>query len=537
MHSDIIDRLGNGLVRSLALLATLLGLEWIPISAFVATGRGGNDIGRGIVIFASIFCGFGYLKAKTTIQGISDKLKRVQFAWGFFAAHVMAMLAFLALSSSSMVRAGSGPPAILLNVSWFVAGALGIVFAGFAFVPQRLWLEFSRATGNLWVYAALAGASLWKLATVFWFAWNNPFWRPLTDITFNFVQVLLRPFSSELFADRATLEIGTQDFHVIIGPGCSGFEGAGLMLVFSLVWLWLFRRECRFPRALLLIPAGMCIMFVLNAVRISALILIGSAGAPGVAVHGFHSQAGWIAFNAVALGFSLALPRVSWMMVNQQARFDRDTSAGNPTVPYLLPFAAILAAAMISRAASAGFEWLYPLRFFSAAAVVWFFRRKYKELNWRPGWLSPLVGFVVFLLWLALAPDRAARTENDVAAGLASLSGPGRIAWLVFRVLAAVATVPIAEELAFRGYLLRRLICSDFESVGFQQFTYFALIGSSVAFGVLHGNRWLAGAAAGLMYGMVMVRRGSIGDAVVAHATTNALLAVWVLWGGNWQFW
>jgi hypothetical protein len=35
----------------------------------------------------------------------------------------------------------------------------------------------------------------------------------------------------------------------------------------------------------------------------------------------------------------------------------------------------------------------------------------------------------------------------------------------------------------------------------------------------------------------VMVRRGSIGDAVVAHATTNALLAVWVLWGGNWQFW
>ena len=71
------------------------------------------------------------------------------------------------------------------------------------------------------------------------------------------------------------------------------------------MWLWFFRREIRFPRALLLIPCALACAFLLNVVRIAALILIGNAGAPEVAFVGFHSQAGWIAFTLVALGFSV----------------------------------------------------------------------------------------------------------------------------------------------------------------------------------------------------------------------------------------
>jgi len=36
---------------------------------------------------------------------------------------------------------------------------------------------------------------------------------------------------------------------------------------------------------------------------------------------------------------------------------------------------------------------------------------------------------------------------------------------------------------------------------------------------------------------MVMLRRGRIGDAVVAHATTNALIAATVLIAGKWGLW
>jgi CAAX prenyl protease-like protein len=60
---------------------------------------------------------------------------------------------------------------------------------------------------------------------------------------------------------------------------------------------------------------------------------------------------------------------------------------------------------------------------------------------------------------------------------------------------------------------------------------------SSVAFGLMHGDRWLAGTLAGLIYAIAFLRRGRIGDAVVAHTTTNALLAAWVLVGGRWYFW
>jgi hypothetical protein len=42
----------------------------------------------------------------------------------------------------------------------------------------------------------------------------------------------------------------------------------------------------------------------------------------------------------------------------------------------------------------------------------------------------------------------------------------------------------------------------------------------------LHGGRWFAGTLAGLR-----------ADAVVAHATTNATLAVYVLVSHQWQLW
>jgi CAAX prenyl protease-like protein len=107
----------------------------------------------------------------------------------------------------------------------------------------------------------------------------------------------------------------------------------------------------------------------------------------------------------------------------------------------------------------------------------------------------------------------------------------------VFRTVAAVITVPIAEELAFRGFLIRRMSSAEFESLNPRHFTYIAVLVSSVAFGLLHGDRWLAGTLAGLIYAVAFLRRGRIGDAVVAHATTNALLAVCVLLGGKWDLW
>src|ERR1019366_573388 len=98
-------------------------------------------------------------------------------------------------------------------------------------------------------------------------------------------------------------------------------------------------------------------------------------------------------------------------------------------------------------------------------------------------------------------------------------------------------SVPLAEELAFRGFLLRRFISPDFEAISPQEVTWFAILASSVMFGLLHGRLWIAGLFAGLLFTIVLKRPGSMGGAVAAHAVANAMLAAYVLFFGQWHLW
>ena len=543
-----------GLPQRLILFVLLFAAEWSPITHSVHKGRGAGALLQIAIAFSSLLVALGYFRSKDSFHRISNQVKKAPIRWGLLAWHLVALGAFLGLSA---ISSGNNPLGYAITALWYAVGIAAIALAGWAFVPPGLALEFVRSTGYAWVYALAAAVIAWR-AVVFSTFWNgavwNPAidlsWKPATDLTFNVVKSLLHLFLSQVVADRATMTIGSPKFSVIILPWCAGFEGTALMLVFSVAWLGYFRREFRFPHALLLVPAGMLVIWMSNALRITALILIGVAGAPNVAAGGFHSQAGWIAFNCVALGFAVLTRHMPWFA--SRTVTSKGISAGtlssiqpehavpaahNSTAAYLTPFLAILAAAMISRAASGGFEWLYPLRFVAAAAVLWFFRSKYLELDWRFGGFSVIAGCAVFGIWLGLDLMTGTHPPSSIAAGLASLPSPARIAWLVFRTVAAIITVPIAEELAFRGYLIRRLSSADFETLSPRHYTYVAVLVSSVAFGLLHGDRWLAGTLAGLIYAVAFLRRGRIGDAVVAHATTNALLAVCVLLGGKWDLW
>jgi len=325
-------------------------------------------------------------------------------------------------------------------------------------------------------------------------------------------------------------------FSVSIAAPCSGLEGMGLMLVFGIGWLWLFRRECRFPQALLLLPAGLMTVWASNVLRIALLIVIGGLGAPDVAVRGFHSQAGWIAFNAVALGFSLAAGRIQWVRKTSFPKELRETRV-NPTAAYLMPFLAILAASMIARSLSSQFEWLYPLRFIAAMGALWYFRNEYRTLDWRTGVAGPAVGILVFVMWIGMDHWRPTPVDNGTAGILSGLVPWARFSWLGLRTLAAVVTVPIAEELAFRGFLIRRFLSAQFDTLHPKTYQISGVLISSLIFGMLHGDRWLAGTLAGLLYAWVFLRRGRIGDAVAAHATTNALIALLVLSAGRFDLW
>jgi exosortase E/protease (VPEID-CTERM system) len=381
--------------------------------------------------------------------------------------------------------------------------------------------------------------------------------------------VVLHRVLPDLVTDAANFTVETPGYSIEIAPSCSGMEGLGLILAFTSIWLWYLRKECRFPQALLLIPIGLACIWGLNVTRLCILFLLGEWGYSEISEVGFHSQFGWIAFTAVALTFSLATQRLSWVRKTnsagtstggevQSAGLETAIHASLPwiedrgespaTRAYLLPFLAILAAAFISKAVSGNFEWAYPLRFFAAALVLAYFWPELKKLNWRFGWAGPAVGVAVFLVWMIPSWIESLgwahpRAISLLGAELAWLSPGARFTWIGFRVAAAVITVPIAEELAFRGYLARRLINREFDGVSFSSLTVFSICLSSAVFGIEHMKNlsdWphlLLGTAAGLAFAVVLRRRGRMGDAVVAHAISNLLLAAWVLGFGDWTLW
>lgn len=409
---------------------------------------------------------------------------------------------------------------------WLAAGIGMVITAAMAVARLADWAAFARTTGWLGPQAALAAAIGCAAGLLSWRLWG-----PVTLATFSLSEMVLGLFRSEYVSDPDSAKLGTSRFFVFISQECSGLEGVGLMLVCGLMWLTVFRSEFRFPRALLLLPAGMVLIYLSNVARIVVLILIGDAGYREIAARGFHSQAGWLAFCAVTIGFMVVSGRSDLF----RAVRDED-EVEYAAAPYLAPFLAVMAAAVVSQAMTGSFEWMYVLRIPAAIAALLYFRTRYRTIDWRFGWPAAAAGFLVFAVWAAydlLMGGEAAGMPVE----LRNASSGVRVAWLAARCVSAAIAVPVVEELAFRGFCQRRLQAEDFDRVPWTSWNWPGLIGASTVFGLLHGSYWHVGTVAGAIYGGVMVYRGRLGEAVAAHAITNGLLAAYVLATGRWQMW
>jgi exosortase E/protease (VPEID-CTERM system) len=306
------------------------------------------------------------------------------------------------------------------------------------------------------------------------------------------------------------------------------------MLVFVGGYLWFCRRELRFPASLILLPVGVVSIWFLNIVRIAALILIGG-WSEQVAIDGFHTVAGWLFYTLAACGIVVVSRRSP--MFSLAGGEPLQLNARNPAALYLAPMLTVLLIGMLTRIAGGGFDYLYPLKVIGAAAVLWFYRARLVRFWREPSWFAVMIGALVFVEWISLQwRSDGAAPDYSFAAKLWNMGAPVAYSWLTIRVIGAVVTVPIAEELAFRGYLLRKLIDADFVRVSFRRFTLLSFVVSSTLFGMLH-QQWAAGVIAGMLFAAATYRRGALFDAIVAHATANAMLATYVLATHRWWLW
>ena len=217
----------------------------------------------------------------------------------YLAIHLCAFLIFVRVTAivfraDTSTATHSGSWAVL----WLLTGGVTLAAWGLALLPRERWLGAARQRQAVLYWGVAAGTVAWICGFL-----TEAFWPPLARYTFNLVAWTLRLIYPEVVSDPARFVIGTPAFKVMISQECSGYEGVGLILGFLTIYLWLFRRDLRFPGALALLPLGAAAIWILNAARVVALIIIGTSGWRAVALGGFHSQAGWLAFNAVGLGF------------------------------------------------------------------------------------------------------------------------------------------------------------------------------------------------------------------------------------------
>ena len=434
-----------------------------------------------------------------------------------------AVTAWLAHSLLGPGAAPIGPGAFL---GWSACAALTALTAVATAAPIGWIARFASLHLRVPLLALAVGVLAWRAAAA-----AEGLWGVLGMSTLRAVGALVRAVRPDAVVIPGESVVGAGGFEVIIAPVCSGVDGLGLLLVFQALWFSLARSRVRFGRAALLLPLGLAAWFGANVLRIAALVLLGASGRVDLAHGAFHSRLGWLLFIAIALATVAAGERLRWFRRRDAAARRDDGGVPSRTVAYVGPLIAALATALVTSLwASSSFDALYGLRVLAAVLALLAVR---KDLP-RPALsLSPvpvILGAAVCAIWLAWphGDGGALRSEID------RLSPAARAAWISARLAGACLVVPVVEELAFRGFLLPWLVRADFEAAPPRAWTWPAVVFSSVAFGAVH-QHFVLGALAGGAFAVARLRRGRLGDAILAHALANAGLAAAALLGGRWD--
>jgi uncharacterized protein len=183
--------------------------------------------------------------------------------------------------------------------------------------------------------------------------------------------------------------------------------------------------------------------------------------------------------------------------------------------------------------------WIYLAKTLLGAVLLWLIRPQVTEMRWKLSWEAVGVGVLVFGLWVGL--DRFYPKWGQAGAAWNpnahfGSSSPLAVLFVVVRIIGSSLVVPPLEEVFYRSYLYRYLVRPEFETVPLTHFSWMAFLVTSVFFGLVH-YEWLAGILCGMLYQMLVIRHKRLGDAMAAHAITNFLLGVWVVWMGAWHFW
>jgi CAAX prenyl protease-like protein len=217
---------------------------------------------------------------------------------------------------------------------------------------------------------------------------------------------------------------------------------------------------------------------------------------------------------------------------------------------YVAPFVLYL----LLTSLAARFDRAYPAAYGIAIAVVGIatillLRGRRILKPHRRIFVPVLVGLVGFLLWVALATPQF---ERALTSGFPDWLRPSpragydpfselepqavAIAFVTVRLIGLVILTPIAEELFWRGFLLRWVDSPDWEDVPLGTFRVRSFVVVTIFFVAVHPE-WFAAAAYCMLLNGLMYWKKDLWSCVVAHAASNLALAVYIMATGTWWLW
>jgi CAAX prenyl protease-like protein len=213
---------------------------------------------------------------------------------------------------------------------------------------------------------------------------------------------------------------------------------------------------------------------------------------------------------------------------------------------YMLPMLTFLLINLLVSQSSPYYPIAYACKTVLVAGLLVWLWPKFTRVSFRYWWLGVAAGVLGIVQWVGMqlwleknvpmfAPPPADQLFNPF-----ERIAPTWLAWafVAVRIAGAALVVPVMEELFWRDYLWRRIVApNDFKLADVGEWDWTAFLVVSGAFALVHGNWWLTSIGWGLMVGGLLVWTRSLGACMVMHATTNALLAVYVLYTRQWAFW
>jgi CAAX prenyl protease-like protein len=229
-----------------------------------------------------------------------------------------------------------------------------------------------------------------------------------------------------------------------------------------------------------------------------------------------------------------------------------------PEIPRALPFLLFVGLSSLQGKFFTGSEyWLYALKTILAGGMLWAFRGYLQEMRWSFSWAALGTGVGIAVLWIVLEGlvpplgelwNRATGLiTGDVPEPstpevpwnpLAFFAENQALGWmfLVFRVLGRSLVVPPLEEVFYRSFFYRSIAAPKFNQVPLGVWHTTAFFVTALVFGLAHPGQWLPAIICGAAYQLLVIRKKRLGDAMLAHATTNLLISAYSIATGQWHF-